>query len=112
VVLNHRPPDPAGSADGPTVNPTDARIVALVPGGGATALVDLPAGAYGVELAADLVKAGRFGGPTPGFLARLGDTLNGIVEMIWPLAAAILLGYGGWRLARRFRRPSSRPPAS
>jgi hypothetical protein len=112
VVLTHRPAVPSEPADEPARTPSDARIVALVPGGGTTDLVDLPTGAYGVELAADLVRAGRFGGPTPGLLTRFGDTLNGIVEMVWPLAAAVLLGYGAWRVTRRLRRPWSRPPAS
>ena len=110
VVLNHRPPltDPV---EGPTIMPIDARIVGLRPGGGATDLLDLPAGVYGAELAVDLVRAGRFGGDPPGFFTRLGETLRGLADMLWPPALAVA-GVVALVLAyRRLRTPSSRPPA-
>lgn len=105
VVTKYRPPDLSEPPpDGPAPAASDMRIVALLPGGGTVELVDLPAGSNGAEVAVDLIHAGRFGGPPPGALSRVGETLYGIVEMIWPLAAVALLVVVVWRL----RRPWSR----
>ena len=65
-VLTHRPPVPSERVNAPPLASSDARIVALGPGGGAADLVDLPADSYGAELATDLVKADGSAGPRPG----------------------------------------------
>jgi hypothetical protein len=82
VVAGYSPP-PAGST---CCAPVD--VYGLTPGSGPELLVDLPPDAIGVDIAPDLVEAGRFGSPAalPGVLPF---TLSGLVA--YPALAVVAL---------------------
>jgi hypothetical protein len=68
-------------------------LLALHPGGGRTELVRLPNHAKEVDVALDLLKADRFGGPTPSIWARLADWLlpwTRRLVLIAAVAAAVI----------------------
>jgi hypothetical protein len=90
--------EPTGRSIGPVARP---RVIALKPGGGRTMLVKLPPDAHRVELARDLVAAGRFGAEPPSVPARAADWLVGLVPTLLVIAAVVAVAIVGLRLRRR-----------
>jgi hypothetical protein len=112
VVLRHQPEDDAYRAsDDEYWNDTGweetghITLLALEPGGGTRTLLDPPDGVLTMDVARDLLEAGRFGGPTPRaapFPARgvIGVALVPIVALTLGAAGLVLL------VVRRVRRRS------
>ena len=92
------------TTDWPRASDYDTDLVALRPGGGTRALLQQPAHHVGdLDVAQDLLRDGRFGGPAPkpaAFPAAtwLYPTALGV------LAAIVLPPWVGWLLVRRARR--------
>lgn len=104
VVRTYRPQTPAADDAG------GAELVALRPDGGRARLVDLPASAHDVDVARDLLLAGRFGGTPPPLTDRLLDWLAGMVgQLVW-IGAVVVAVTVARRLWRRLRRALARRP--
>jgi hypothetical protein len=105
VAMTYRP-EPDASSDGG--NDTDfwavggVKLVALRADGATEVLLDPPDHVVGMDVAQDLLEAGRFGGPArePTALPARPLILLPITAMAAPVFL-VLLGLVGWRLARR-----------
>ncbi|HEX5598136.1 MAG TPA: hypothetical protein VFX61_19290 [Micromonosporaceae bacterium] len=127
VVLTYRPERDTRKRPGWDWNDTDywevgdATLVALRPGGGREVLLDSPGEVLAMDVARDLLEAGRFGGP-----ARDPEPLPArpvILVVLAPLSVLLIAVLGGpllgWYLYRRGRRhplvrhpqPAVPPPA-
>lgn len=78
------------------------QVKAFHPGGGRTLLVDLPSQAHHVDVAADLLAAGRFGASPPAFGDRFQDWLIGLVpRLLQVLGVIVVLVAARWYWRRR-----------
>jgi hypothetical protein len=114
VALTYRPEHDAASQVG---NDTDfwavggSKLVALPADGTIEVLLDPPDEVVGMDVARDLLEAGRFGGP-----AREPTALPARPLILLPITAVaapvlfVLLGLVGWRIGRR--RSGARRPAT
>jgi len=106
VVLTYRSSAPAGATayEGDRHEP---RLLALHPGGGRDRLIALPPFVDRIDVARDLVVAGRFGGPAPK------PALWPIAHYVYRVSAVLLFLFVAvpllaWRLARRWARRGNR----
>jgi hypothetical protein len=84
-----------GGADG-----YGLRVLGLRPGGGQTELIQVPRDVHSVDLARDLVVAGRFGGEPPSHGARVRDWLGGHTWQVTAVTVGLALGIVIWRRRR------------
>jgi hypothetical protein len=104
------PTDPPWHLDDTERAATPSRLLALRPGGWSTDLVALPPGARYVQVAHDLLVAGRFGGPAPGLTARLSDWTVPRAGQLGALVALLVAAVVGWnRWSRRHPVGARRP---
>jgi hypothetical protein len=102
-------PDPGytfevvGEPPGPGSFGAELHLLALHQGGGHRDLVRVPRNTAGIDIARDLLDAGRFGGPVPSVPARLADWLVPWTGRLLLIAAVIVAFVAYWRLKRRLR---------
>jgi hypothetical protein len=97
-------------ADYPAVPIYRTEVLALAPGGGRRELIGLPGNVHHVEVARDLVTAGRFGAAPAPTAARFADWARGLLPHLFVVVVAVA-ALVGWRAWRRKLRDLGRPVA-